>query len=114
MVIHIDKDLYPRIAVLKAAYKFTDSSYILIEQDENDYIVHFEMKDGTDQDLSGEFKNELLAQVLRTKVFEMTEDVRKMVTVRALASTIVGEQTKVEQSPIVVDRDDVLSDWFDK
>ena len=114
MDIRLDKEIYPRVAVLKAAYKFTDSCYILIDQNEHEYIVHFEMKDNSERDLIGEFKNELLSQILRIQVFDMTSDVRKMVTMRALASTIVGEKPRVEQSPILVDKDSVLTDWFEK
>ena len=44
MVLEIPKTLYPKIAVLKAAYNFTEYAYIYISQNEQNFIINFTPK----------------------------------------------------------------------
>ena len=112
MLISIPKSIYPKVAIMKAAYQFTDYAYIYIQQDEENYIINITAKDKEKGILEEEFKNELLAQAVRHEIYLQTKDVRQLITMRALASTIVGEQKEIIQSK-TFDEDAILKDWFE-
>lgn len=113
MIFEIPKSLYNKTVLLKAAYLFTDRAYIYIQQNEHDWLVDFKAKKSSDEILEDEFKNELLAQAVRYELYEQTKDVRKLITMRALATTMVGEAKEVIESQKKYTEDDILKDWFD-
>lgn len=113
LVLEIPKDLYNKTVVLKAAYLFTDRAYIYIQQTDDDYIVNFKLKTGVDAITEDEFKNELLSQAVRFELYEQTKDVRKLIAMRALATTIVGEAKEVIEPPKTYTEDEILKDWFE-
>ena len=113
LVLEIPKDLYNKTVVLKAAYLFTDRAYIYIQQTDDDYIVNFKLKTGVDAITEDEFKNELLSQAGRFVLYEQTKDVRKLIAMRALATTIVGEAKEVIEPPKTYTEDEILKDWFE-
>lgn len=113
MRVAIPKTLYPKVAVLKAAYQFTDVAYVYIQQFEDDYIIDIQAKSPNDKIAEEEFKNELLAQSVRYELYLQTKEVRQLITMRALASTIVGEQQDIIQPQKNYSEDAILKDWFD-
>ena len=114
MTIYLAKDLYPKSVILKAAYTFTHRAYIYIYQEQDNYIVEITDKNLKDGISENEFKNELLSQSLRYEIFMQTKDLRETIAVRALASTIVGEETPIISTPDNYVEEDILKDWFDK
>ena len=113
LTFEVPKDLYNKTVVLKAAYLFTDKAYIYIQQTEMNYIINFKLKPGIDAIAEEEFKNELLSQAVRYELFEQTKDVRKLITMRALATTIVGETKEVIEPKKAYTEDEILKDWFE-
>jgi len=113
MEITIAKSIYPKTAVLKAAYQFTDRAYIYVQPTAENYIISFKPKQASDEVASDEFMNELLAQTVRYELFLQTKDIRKLIAMRALASTIVGEQEEVPVTSQTFQEDDILKDWFE-
>ena len=113
MKLTLAKDLYPKAAVLKAAYHFTDRAYLYIRQDKNNYLIDMEVKEEQPAITEQEFKNELLSQAVRYEIYLQTKDVRRLIVQRALASTIVGEQTEVIEPQAAYSESDILKDWFE-
>lgn len=121
MIICFDKDFYPKEALLKAAYAFSDQAYFHLSQDEVNYIVDFVLKDSattTEQKLCLKIKNELLAQTVRLQVYHQTKNVREIILARAMASTIVGDSiSEIDKAPAHSEdfnMDKILNDWFEK
>lgn len=113
------KDIYEKESILKAAYSFTDKAYIHLDANENSYIVFIEVKDGYEKIEEKEFQNELLAQMVRKKVFEQTKHVRELMLARAFSSTIIEQANDIneklrEDNCEHVNDDDILIDWFEK
>lgn len=107
------KALYPKIALLKSAYSFTDRAYIHLDADKENYIVRIEYKDDNQFDYH-EFENEMLSQTVRYEVYRQTKELRRLTVARALASTIIEETSDQEIIEEDVDIDNVLQNWFDK
>lgn len=113
VVFEIPKDLYNKTVVLKSAFLFTDKAYIYIQQTNENYVINFKLKAGADPITEDEFKNELLSQAVRYELYEQTKDVRKLIAMRALATTIVGEAKEVIEPPKAYTEDEILKDWFE-
>lgn len=79
----IDEDLYPRDAVYGAAYLFVDRAYLFLDRPSDRHVsVQLRAKDAEiDEEgltaLAGEFANELLNQVMRTRVSASTARIRE-------------------------------------
>ena len=112
MIINAAKSIYPKEAVLKAAYQFTDVAYLFLEQTDSDYVIHFTPKEGEDPVTEGEFRNELLAQSVRHGLFLQTKELRNMIAMRAMASTIIGEQEELPAPAETLAESQILRDWF--
>lgn len=108
--------LYPKEAIMKAAYSFIDKCYLHVDMSNDDYIVEITAKDNTDiEEISLEFENELLAQTIRYQVFLQTHTIREVLMARAMASTMIGSNTELENNKItdnIDDFDSILEDWF--
>lgn len=112
MEFRFSRQLYPKIALLKSAYHFTDKAYLHLDQDEEDYIIQIEYKGDAQFDFQ-EFQNEMLTQAVRYEILRQTKDIRQLTLARALASTIIEDEAIQE----IDDRDDfdvndILKDWF--
>ena len=110
--------LYPKEAIIKAAYSFIDKCYLHVDMCNDDYIVEITGKNNTDiGEISLEFENELLAQTIRYQVYLQTHTIREVLMARAMASTMIGSNTELENNKIpdnIDDFDSILEDWFEK
>ena len=109
-----NKGLYPKIALLKAAYNFTDRAYIHLDQDDNYYAVFIEAKPETDDLNEDLFKNEMLTQSLRHEVYLQTKNIRELLMARAMATTVVADTTINDDNLMNENftEDEILKDWF--
>ena len=108
-----NRNLYSKVALLKAAYNFTDKAYLHLDIDEKYYYVDFEMKNEKESIPENEFENEMLAQAVRHEIFLQTKEIRKLLFARAMATTVVAECE--ESDEIITDEfseNEVLKDWF--
>ena len=110
--------MYSRASLIKAAYQFTDSAYILLDANDTYYTVDISNKDGSsDANLVDRFKNELLTQSAREIVSHQTKEIRELLMARAFASTVVYSDEKwILPDPPAVNENlnSILMDWFDK
>jgi len=79
---NIDEDLYARDAIYGAAYLFVDRAWIFLDRPSDRYVsVQLRSKSEADEAaltaLAGEFANELLNQVLRTRIGASTARIRE-------------------------------------
>lgn len=118
MKFRYNRHIYPKSAVIKAAYHFTDMAYVHLDCTDEYFIVEISAKKGKKVDES-EFENELLSQTARYEIYQQTKEIREISLARAMASSVVEEETGSEDSnnksleedvPI----DDILKDWFQK
>ena len=115
MELTFKKELYPKIVLLKSAFSFTDRAYVHLDCDEKNYMVIIEKKNDCEID-EREFINEMLVQATRYQVTQDTKHIRELIYARAMASTIIEEDTTE-----TVDKTDnaefdmtiILKDWFD-
>lgn len=110
------KELYPKIALMKAAYNFTDSTYVHLDSDELYYYVDLESKDNVETVNEKQFVNEMLAQSVRHMVYQQTKNIRELMLARAMATTVVGYTESIDD-PDFTDLDysesELLKDWFE-
>ena len=57
-----NRELYSKIALIKAAYNFTDRAYVHLDADQNYYYVSLNVKNEKEEISDAEFENEILAQ----------------------------------------------------
>ena len=107
--------LYPKTALLKAAYAFTDRAYLHLDADGGYYIVELTVKPDHPEITRQEFENEMLCQAVRHEVYQQTKTVRELLTARALASTVISESGIAELPETGPDAGDggILTDWFE-
>lgn len=112
-----NRDLYSKIALIKAAYNFTDRAYVHLDADRNYYYVSISTKNGQDEISEDEFENEILAQSVRHEIYLQTKSIRELMLARAVATSVVAPKDKVEDSDGGVEQefseDEILKDWFD-
>lgn len=109
------KSLYSKIALLKAAYNYTDRAFVHLDADDEYYYVSVNPKQGELPDLEREFSNEMLTQSLRHEVYLQTKNLRELMFARAMATSLVTDDAVVEdlkKSPEVFSEDEILKDWF--
>ena len=108
------KELYPKIALLKAAYNFTDKAYIHLDADEESYYVSLSLRDNM-QITEKEFINEILSQSLRHEIYLQTKNIRELLVARAMASSVVTEtdEETICQETEQFTENDILNNWFD-
>ncbi len=108
--------LYPKVAMLKAAYSLLDRGYVHMDIAEDKLLVQITTKgEIPEEKLKLEFDNEILAQTVRYHVYLQTHQIREMLVGRAMASTIVNaspDHTVTEENDESLD--DILKDWFEK
>lgn len=115
MKLYYSKDLYSKMALLKAAYSFVDIAYIHLDTNEKNYIVEITQKEESTIDLKQEFDNEMLTQAIRDTVYKSTKNIRELLVARSLASTVISNFDLTEE-PLKdsFKENDILKDWFDK
>ena len=117
-VLKFKKELYPKEAVMKAAYHFIDKSYIHVDYSDGDFIIEIISKnENNDDSIALEFENELLAQAVRYQVYTQTHTIREILMARAMSSTITGSNSELEQAIPSKNTDSlesILTDWFEK
>lgn len=116
-MITFSKEMYPKIALVKSAYTFTDRAYIHLDANERYYIVNITPKQGCAAVTEDEFKNEILCQCVRHEVYQQTKTVRELLIARAMASTVIehpksASDDEIQQEP-VGDENQILTDWFE-
>ena len=98
-VLKFKHELYPKEALLKAAYHFIDRCYIHVDLVEDEFIVRLTPKtDAVDDVTEHEFENELLAQAVRYHVYSQTHTIREILMARSMSSTITGSNTEFEST----------------
>lgn len=111
-----NRELYSKIALMKAAYNFTDSAYIHLDADENYYYVSITPKANMGSINEQEFINEMLAQSIRHEVYLQTKNIRELLVARAVSTSMLDtnmeENDKLQTTPF--SEDGILTDWFEK
>ena len=113
-----NKKIYPKIAIIKAAYMFTDRAYVHLDANEDSYIAEIVMKPGFEAISEMEFDNEVLCQTARYEVGRKTHNIREMMVARAISSTMLINEHSEGDDPYkedeITDTKDILVDWFEK
>ncbi len=114
-MLKFSKEIYNKQALLKAAYSFTDRAYIHLDLDDDYYFVDIKPKNEEFKVDYENFKNEILAQMVRLHVSERTKNIRELILARALSSTLIQEnkQSKDVTYSEEFDINDILKDWFE-
>ena len=109
------KSLYAKVALLKAAYNYTDKAYVHLDVDGDTYCVNIEMKPGHEVISEKEFLNEMLIQSVRHEIYLQTKNIRELMLARAMATTIVastdGARSELDEDEFC--ENEILKDWFD-
>ena len=82
-----------------------------MDQDDTYYYVTIEAKNNTTVIDINEFQNEMMDQMNREIVFSQTKNIREILMARAFASTVVYDESVVEN--FENDESEMLKDWFD-
>lgn len=110
------KELYPKVALIKAAYNFTDVAYVHLDADDTHYFVTLTPKDGAAEVDEDRFLNEMLVQSVRHEVYMQTKNIRELLLARAMATSVVVDPDMMEEASVDDDvpfaEEDILSDWF--
>lgn len=108
-----NKELYSKVALIKAAYNYTDIAYLHLDADDNYYYVSIESKNSEQEINADDFVNEILAQSIRHEVFLQTKNIRELLLARAMATSVVLENN---QENLLQDEEfdekEILKDWF--
>lgn len=110
----LDEELFPRDAILGAAYLFLDRCFVFLERPADQKVqVRLKTKDGSaDPDtleaLAGEFGNALLDQVVRFRVAESTGQLREYAFARAFFTT--PAQSSIDQLLAELDDEELEED----
>lgn len=104
----IEIDLYPLVSVMNTAYKYIDEAYVFLRYNKagDKIIVEIDEKDEGAISLvtiEKEFKNELLDQALRNRIFEGTGETRDMIVSVALST---DQQSNAPGARPVIPEDD--------
>ena len=110
-----ERDIYPKVALLKASYNYTDKAFVHLDADDKYFFVEIEMKEPSEELSEKEFLNEMLSQTIRHEVYLQTRNIRELMLARAMASTIITE-TDVncldDDTEGDYNENEILKDWF--
>ena len=102
------RELYSKIALIKAAYNFTDRAYVHLS---------LNAKNEKEEISDDEFENEILAQSARHEIYLQTKNIRELMLARAVATSVVAPKDEDELSDSEIEQqfceDEILKDWFD-
>lgn len=119
--IELKKSVYPKVAVLKAAYSFIEENYIHIDDNGESWIVSISAKQEQEysENIGKDFENDLLAQTVRYSVYQETHTIRELLLARAMTSTMIENAEHVEEPENSNDDiseeqlDEILTSWFE-
>lgn len=108
------KELYSKVALIKAAYNFTDNAYIHLDSDDKYYYVEIQTKNEAFKITENEFINEMLTQSVRHEVYKQTKNIRELLLARAMATSVVVDEDLVDdpETGEAFSENDILKDWF--
>lgn len=108
------KELYSKVALIKAAYNFTDSAYIHLDADDNYFYVTIESKQSDGAVSEKEFINEMLTQSVRHEVYQQTKNIRELLLARAMATSVIVDDALIDEQDASdsFEENDILKDWF--
>lgn len=108
------KELYSKVALIKAAYNFTDNAYVHLDADDDYYYVTIEPKQSGCDVSEQEFTNEMLTQSVRHEVYQQTKDIRELLLARAMATSVIVDEDLVDENECdeVFAENEILKDWF--
>lgn len=109
------RELYSKVALLKAAYNFTDIAYIHLDADGDYYYVTTQPKGDGVVVKEEDFLNEILTQSLRHEVYQQTKNIRELLLARAMATSVIVDEKMLDDSTQqnhAFDEDEILKDWF--
>lgn len=108
------KKLYSKIALIKAAYNFTDIAYIHLDADDSYYYVTIESKQLDCVVSEKEFINEMLTQSVRHEVYQQTKNIRELLLARAMATSVIVDDSLIDEQDTgnSFEENDILKDWF--
>jgi len=110
-----NRELYSKVALIKAAYNFTDNAYIHLDADVDYYYVTLNFKDNQDVISEDDFQNEMLAQSVRHEVYMQTKNIRELMLARAVATSVVAPEEYEDIDDLSTDEfteNEILKDWF--
>lgn len=109
-----NRELYSKVALIKAAYNFTDSAYMHLDADNEYYYVSIEPKDPSVIISESDFVNEMLSQAVRHEIYIQTKAIRELMLARAMATSVVTKDDNLpsDGSNEVFSEDEILKDWF--
>ncbi|MDY4607365.1 MAG: His-Xaa-Ser system protein HxsD [Eubacterium sp.] len=112
--IKFSKELYSKIALIKAAYNYTDVAYVHLDADDNYYYVSIENKNQCEEICEQDFLNEMLAQSVRHEIYKQTKNIRELLLARAMATSVIVEDGLEENEEVndSFSENDILKDWF--
>lgn len=107
------KELYSKVALIKAAYNFTDIAYVHLDADTSYYYVTLKPKDNRDVS-EAEFSNEMLIQSVRHEVYQQTKNIRELILACTMASSVIVEDSAPEEDNLdkTFLEEEILKDWF--
>lgn len=108
------KELYSKVALIKAAYNYTDIAYLHLDADEEYYYVFIEFKNNDMQISIAEFENEMLVQSVRHEVYKQTKTIRELLLARSISTSLItSEQYEGDEVEINdFSEDDILKVWL--
>lgn len=112
-----NKELYSKMALIKAAYNFTDVAYIHLDADSSYYYVNIQPKDDNKEITKEMFENEMLTQSVRHEVYLQTKNIRELMLARTVATSFVAQEDTFDydiQSQEPFSEDEILKDWFSR
>lgn len=110
-----NRELYSKVALIKAAYNFTDVAYLHLDADSDYYYVNIIPKEGHSEITKENFENEILAQSVRHEVYLQTKNIRELMLARTVATSLVVQDDTFDYDDQPQDsfcEDEILRDWF--
>lgn len=110
-----NKELYSKVALIKAAYNFTDIAYIHLDVDEKYYLISVKPKEANKKITEEDFESEMLSQSVRHEVYLQTKNIRELMLARTVATSVVAQEGTFEYDLDPQDsftEDEILKDWF--
>ena len=108
------KELYSKVALIKAAYNFTDNAYVHLDADDCYFYVTVEAKTHDCLVSEKEFINEMLTQSVRHEVYQQTKNIRELLLARAMATSVIVDDALIDEHDTdnSFEENDILQDWF--
>lgn len=108
------KELYSKVALIKAAYNFTDTAYVHLDADDCYFYVTVESKTPDYLVSEKEFINEMLTQSVRHEVYQQTKNIRELLLARAMATSVIVDDALIDEQDTgnSFEENDILKDWF--